>query len=199
MKKRWFTLTAFGALALLLASPGTSSAILFGGYSPPGYGWGGYGLAYPGMYGAGYRVPWLGYGLTYGYPGVTLWPSSYVGYGSTYAPSRFAYSPGYRAAAPLFTRSSSAGGATTAAPDADTTAVVQVEVPADATLWFDGVQTKQTGALRTFHTPPLERGHSYHYDVKARWEEDGKSVERTRRVDVYPGARVTVDFDQPSR
>jgi uncharacterized protein (TIGR03000 family) len=259
MKKRWFSLAALGALALVLASPGTSSAIIIigpggvstgfglGGFGWGGLGWGGYGFGYPGVYGAGYGygMPGLGYGgttyapgygLTYGYGGAGTSPYSYVGYGSTYTPYRFAYSPGYRGVGyagygvtvpssyampastsvawypPVFTRSAraaglgsygTAGAATPAAygggADADTTATVQVEVPANATLTFDGVQTKQTGALRTFHTPPLERGHSYHYDVKARWEENGKPVERTRRVDVYAGARVTVDFNQPSK
>ena len=251
MKKRWVRLAALAALALVLASPGTSSAIIiigpggigygYGGLGWGGLGWGGYGLGYPGVYGAGYGLPALGYGgatyapgygLTYGYGGATTSPYSYVGYGATYTPYRFANSPGYRGVGyagygvtvpssyalpastsvawypPVFTRSSSAGlprSAGAASPaaygggDVDTTAIVQVEVPAGATLWFDGVQTKQTGAMRTFHTPPLERGHSYHYDVKARWEENGKPVERTKRVDVYAGARVTVNFNQPGK
>jgi uncharacterized protein (TIGR03000 family) len=261
MKKRGFALAALGALALMLASPGTSSAIIiFGpsgvgyGYGFPGYGGFGYGglgygglgygglgyggLGYAGygygMPGVGYGAPSYapGYGTAYGYPGVGTSPYSYVGYGTTYTPYRYAYSPGYRGvgyagygvtvpsawaagpnttvafyppslprSSPALPRSAAAGAATPAAygSDADTRATVQVEVPANATLWFDGVQTKQTGAMRTFTTPPLESGRSYHYDVKARWEENGKPVERTRRVDVYPGARVTVDFNQPAR
>jgi uncharacterized protein (TIGR03000 family) len=166
-----------------------------------------------------------GYGMTYGYGGATTSPYSYVGYGTTYTPYQFAsgnyHGVGYAGydvpipsswvAAPnsyvafyppAFPRSSPA--AAPAAPvgyssNADNTATVQVEVPADATLWFDGVQTKQTGAMRTFTTPELESGRSYHYDVKARWEQNGKPVERTRRVEVYPGARATVDFNQPGK
>jgi uncharacterized protein (TIGR03000 family) len=259
MKKRMFALAAVAALALVLASPGTSSAIIvigpggvgfgyglgWGGMGWGGLGYGGYGFGYPGMYGGGYRMPMVGYGgashapgygTTYGYGGATASPYSYVGYGTTYTPYRFAYSPGYRGVGyagygvtvpsswaspvstsvawypPVFPRAATAGlprssAASAASPaayggggaEADTTATVQVEVPAGATLWFDGTPTKQTGALRTFHTPPLERGHSYHYDVKARWEENGKPVERTKRVDVYAGARVTVDFNQPSK
>ena len=187
MKKRLCALAALGALAVVLASPGTSSAILFGaggGYGLPysHYGWGGLSFGYPGAYAAGYGTPVLGYGLTY----------RYAGYGVAV--------PSSTSAAwylPLFTHSPVSGGA--AGADADTTSIVQVEVPADAMLWFDGVPTKQTGALRTFHTPPLERGHNYHYDVKARWENNGKPVERTRRVEVYAGGRVTVDFNQPSK
>ena len=53
MKKRLFALAALGALAVVLASPGTSSAILFGaggGFGLPysHYGWGGYAVGYPG-------------------------------------------------------------------------------------------------------------------------------------------------------
>ena len=228
MKKRLLALVGLGALALVLASPGTGSAqSLFGmryGYGFPvygGYGWGGYGYGYPGFFGAGYGLPALGYGttyapgygLTYGYPGVLTAPygyAGYPGYGLTVpagwaarpAPSMAVYSPtSHRwsrvagVGEPGSVRLPPSGGGA----DADTTATVQVEVPANATLWFDGVQTKQTGARRTFHTPALERGHSYHYDVKARWEQDGKPVERTRRVDVYAGARVTVDFNQPKQ
>jgi uncharacterized protein (TIGR03000 family) len=249
MKKRWFALAALGALALVLASPGTSSAIIifgpsgvgyggYGGYGLGGFGYGGLGyggLGYGGLgyAGYGYGMPGLGYGgttyapgygMTYGYGGASTSPYSYVGYGNTYTPYRFANS-GYRGVGyagygttvpsswamapnsyvafypPSFPRSSPAAPATPAGygGGADNRATVQVEVPAGATLWFDGVQTKQTGAMRTFTTPALESGRSYHYDVKARWEQDGKPVERTRRVDVYPGARVTVDFNQPGK
>jgi uncharacterized protein (TIGR03000 family) len=186
MKKRWLTSAALGALALVLANPGTSSAIIFGAGGAnvlTGYGWGGYGFGYPGVYGPGYGTTYVPYGFAYspGYRGVTV-PRSVAEY-----PQVFTHSP---QAPPR--PSSEAGGA-------DASATVQVEVPANAALWFDGVQTKQTGARRTFHTPPLERGHNYHYDVKARWEENGKPVERTRRVSVSAGARVTVDFNQPGR
>jgi uncharacterized protein (TIGR03000 family) len=269
MKKRLFALAAVGALALVLASPGTSSAIIiigpggvnYGGFGWGGLGWGGLGLGglgyagygglggygYPGFFGGGYRMPMVGYGgasyapgygMSYGYGGLgaSTSPYSYVGYGTTYTPYRFAYSPGYRGIGyagygvtvpssyampantsvawypPLFTRSSGTAGVGTGGTSgaarpasygggggADTRAIVQVEVPANATLWFDGEKTQQTGGLRTFHTPPLERGHSYHYDVKARWEQNGKTVERTRRVDVYAGGRVTVDFNEPGK
>jgi uncharacterized protein (TIGR03000 family) len=229
MKKRqWFAPAALGALALALATSGTSPAQpLFGpryGYGLPvygGYGWGGYGYGYPGFVGAGYGLPALGYGTTYapgyglgyGYPGVLTAPSGYVGYPvyglpvpaggaarpapgvAAYSPAshRWSWAPGV--GGPGSVRLPPSGGGA----DADTAATVQAEVPANATLWFDGVQTQQTGARRTFRTPPLERGRRYHYDVKARWEQDGKPVERTRRVDVAAGARVTVDFNQPNQ
>jgi uncharacterized protein (TIGR03000 family) len=211
MKKRCFALAASAALALVLASPSSSSAIIIFGPRGASYGYGGFGYGYPGYYGAGY-------GVTYGYAGASWSPYSYVGYGTTYGPYRYTYSPGYSGVVPsawvtaptsyvAFYPPSFPRSAPAAAPPppvgyyaaADNSATVQVELPADAKLWFDGEPTKQAGAMRTFTTPALESGHNYHYDVKARWEENGKPVERTRRVEVYAGARVTVDFNQPSK
>jgi uncharacterized protein (TIGR03000 family) len=74
---------------------------------------------------------------------------------------------------------------------------VDVRVPADAELWFEGQKTNQTGAERTFQSPPLEPGQKYVYDVRARWKENGKEVEQTRKVRVRAGERVTVDFTKP--
>ena len=45
-------------------------------------------------------------------------------------------------------------------------------------------------------SPPLSAGQAYHYTVKARWEQNGRQVERTRRVEVRAGQRSRVDFNQ---
>jgi uncharacterized protein (TIGR03000 family) len=76
-------------------------------------------------------------------------------------------------------------------------AEITVVVPADAEIFFDGAPTTQKGAQRLFATPPLPVGQKYHYDVLARWREDGKPVEQTRKVEVSAGARVRVDFLTP--
>ena len=93
MKKRCFALAALAALALVLASPGSSSAIIIFGPRGVSYGYGGYG-------GFGYGYP--GYsGFAYGMPyGASPSPYSYVGYGTTYGPYRYAYSPGYSGVVP---------------------------------------------------------------------------------------------------
>jgi len=66
----------------------------------------------------------------------------------------------------------------TPVPATATGAIVQVRVPsADAKVWFDGVQTAQTGLLRTFNSPPLTSG-NYHYQIKVRWIEGGRVVEQ---------------------
>src|SRR5215469_2292479 len=173
MKKRWFALTAVGALALVLAGP-WGGALAFGqgvryaydvvpaGYPP---------VAYPG--------PIDGVGL----PLATHSPYAYAGYGTLFAPGYdgAAYA-GYRASTPsswaaasynyvaffppTFTGLSPA--AAPAPPPTDASlagrrAVVQVEVPADATVWFGGTQMKQGGTMRTYETPPLDSGITYTY------------------------------------
>jgi uncharacterized protein (TIGR03000 family) len=84
------------------------------------------------------------------------------------------------------------------APEAgDGTAQVTVIVPADAEVFFDGNATTQTGTERVYQSPPLEKGFTYHYSIRARWTEGGKPVEQTRKVSVKPGARARVDFTSP--
>jgi uncharacterized protein (TIGR03000 family) len=78
-------------------------------------------------------------------------------------------------------------------------AEITILVPPDAEIFFDGDATTQKGGERLFVTPPLEVGKKYHYDVLARWKQDGKPVERTRQVEVSGGARVRVDFFTPAQ
>jgi uncharacterized protein (TIGR03000 family) len=73
-------------------------------------------------------------------------------------------------------------------------ALVTVRIPQNAELWFSGAKTSQSGDVRDFITPELKPDKNYFYMLRARWMEDGHSVERTRRIPVSPGARVTVDF-----
>jgi uncharacterized protein (TIGR03000 family) len=70
---------------------------------------------------------------------------------------------------------------------------LNVSVPANAEIWFDGAKTAQRGAFRQFITPPLAPGQDYAYDVKVRWPEDGREV--TRRLTVHAGDVVNLVFD----
>ena len=82
----------------------------------------------------------------------------------------------------------------------EATADVTVVLPANAKLYFDGHLTAQTGSERTFTTPPLAAGAGFHYDLLARWTENGKVVEKTRKVQVRAGARIRVVFaDEPKK
>lgn len=81
--------------------------------------------------------------------------------------------------------------------DRSTPAEILIRVPADAEVHFDGVPTTQKGAQRLFITPTLTPGKKYHYEVVARWKQDGKPVRHTRQVEVSAGASVTVNFLAP--
>jgi uncharacterized protein (TIGR03000 family) len=67
-------------------------------------------------------------------------------------------------------------------------------VPADAQVWFDGSPTQQTGDWRQFVSPPLDTGSVFHYDIRAQWMDNGKTVDQTRRIEVRNGSLTTVDF-----
>jgi uncharacterized protein (TIGR03000 family) len=132
------------------------------------------------------------------YPGFfNYWPY-YGGYSSYYSsPSYYYdpydYTPTYYDYAPTYS-----GAPTPVAPSySSAIATVEVRVPADAQLFIDGTPTKQTGEMRTFVSPLLESGQAYTYDLTARWIQDGKPVEVTRRIDVAAGRKLTVDFTRP--
>jgi uncharacterized protein (TIGR03000 family) len=71
---------------------------------------------------------------------------------------------------------------------------VTVLLPADARLSVDGVPLRSGSAKRTFDTPKIEPGRSYHYTFTAEVVRDGQTYTRDRRVDVEAGKDVTVDF-----
>jgi uncharacterized protein (TIGR03000 family) len=80
----------------------------------------------------------------------------------------------------------------------DFSARVTVRLPSGAELWFDGVKVPSAGPVRAFHSPALQSGRLYDYDVKARWEEDGRAVSQTQRVSVAAGSDVQVQFGSRS-
>jgi uncharacterized protein (TIGR03000 family) len=70
----------------------------------------------------------------------------------------------------------------------------EVRVPANADIWFDGNRTTQKGSLRQFASPPLDPNGAYSYEIRARWMENGRQVDRTEKVTGHSGERMTVDF-----
>jgi len=75
------------------------------------------------------------------------------------------------------------------------TALITIRLPADAMLWVDDVQTTQTGPMRQFVTPgALTPGQTYHYTLKAQWNQNGQPVMRERKIDFQAGGQVNVDF-----
>jgi uncharacterized protein (TIGR03000 family) len=84
----------------------------------------------------------------------------------------------------------------TTSPD---TALITIRLPADAKLMVDDAQTNETGPVRQFVTPgALEKGKTYHYNLKAEWNENGQPVTRERKVDFQAGSQLVVDFMQPT-
>jgi uncharacterized protein (TIGR03000 family) len=77
--------------------------------------------------------------------------------------------------------------------DADR-AQLEVLVPSEAILWFNGWKARSTGSVRTLQSTPLVPGRKYTYTVKAQWEENGRQVTQTREVGVSAGTRVRINF-----
>lgn len=209
MYRRWQLWLPALALATLVLTTSPAAAQRFGrgggrGYAP-GYGqgnaWNGY--YGPGSYGNGWGN---GYGNNWygrGYYGNGYYGNNWNGrgyYGNGYYDNTYAdYEPNYYyGQTPQYQQ----GGYSSFYPSEEmpqNAAMVHVQVPRDAELWFGGDKTSQTGPARDFVTPELKQDKAYFYTLKARWTDDnGKAVERTKRVQVRPGAHIMVDFNRSS-
>jgi uncharacterized protein (TIGR03000 family) len=131
----------------------------------------------------GYIDPWTGR------PG----NGAYSG-GFSFSNTQYRYVPTWRT--PLYPQPAYAYPQPFAYPSPVTTeASIQVQVPANAEIWFDNRKTSQTGELRTFVSPSLENGKTFTYAVRARWTDaSGKVVEQTKQVEVQAGQLSTADF-----
>jgi uncharacterized protein (TIGR03000 family) len=77
------------------------------------------------------------------------------------------------------------------------TVLINLRVPGNAEVWFDGSKTSQTGRQRSFVSPPLQPGRNYSYNIRARWIEAGRPVEQTRRINVRAGDRDNLNLLPP--
>ena len=78
---------------------------------------------------------------------------------------------------------------------ASNAATIEVNVPADATVWFDDSATQQTGSERSFESPALTPGKTYSYTITAQWRgPDGQSVVQKRQVSVRANESSNVEF-----
>jgi uncharacterized protein (TIGR03000 family) len=75
---------------------------------------------------------------------------------------------------------------------------VNLLVPADAKIWFDESQTKQTGAFRSFESPPLPADRDYSYQVRVQWKQDGKDVSEDRKIIVHAGEVINLTLGVPA-
>jgi uncharacterized protein (TIGR03000 family) len=179
------------ALAVLAWSATPASAQRWGwggrGYGD-GYGYGGWGsYRYGNYYGPSYS--------SYGYYGRPYYGG---GYSSYYNPSGYASGScccdggdGYAYGGQSAGYSSFYSGPTGENQNA---VRMNVHVPSDARVFFDGEQTREQGEFRQFVSPALEPNENYTYEIKASWMENGRPVERTRKLQVRAGQRLNVDF-----
>lgn len=211
MSRRWFTFTtsALAVVALLLVAPPSFAQHRggHGGFHGPGPR---PGMARPGRFRAfavrpGLRAaPFNRYGYFLGgypfhYRSWGYWPY-YPAWGPSYTQNFFYSFPyvqestgpflGYYA---LNTYSDEPS----PLPLATNAAEVDIRVPANADLWFNGAKTRQKGSYRQFETPALQPDQNYIYEIRARWMQDGQEVDQTQNVKVRAGDRVMVHFLNP--
>ena len=135
-------------------------------------------------------------------------PSSSASEYAAYRPFFRSYSPTYYAVYPSAVGSTSPSYAATSSEgyyNTSTTAAsgkrpvhVNLRVPGDAKIWFDGSQTKQTGTARSFVSPPLDAGQEYAYQIRVQWKQDGKDVKQTRQVTVHAGDVINLSLGSSS-
>ncbi len=159
---------------------------LYGYRGYPGF-WGGLGLGY----GLGYGLGGWGWGGLYrpyyGYGG-------YGGYGG-YASTGNNYYSGYYS--PQVNTTVTVG--STQGQEPDNAAHLQLIVPPDAQVWFDGDKTTQTGTMREYVSPALPAGKTFTYDVRVEYRApDGRMVDETRPIHVRANDWWTVDFTRPA-
>jgi len=189
----------------------------FNAYNPGAWGAG----ALPGFYNPnyGYQAGYAGNTGQFYNPGLFYDPGLY---GAMYAPSvysaqGFTGAPNY-GTPPYYAAATHRGPGAAYAGDSGTSvrqsfyppvnnnaqglpvnsAAIQVTVLPDAEVWFNGVKTNQTGAVRQFQSPPLEPGSTYTYQVRARWTQNGEPRDQTRDLRVAPNGRAFLDFTVPA-
>lgn len=181
-----------GGRGVYIRTPGVSVGV-------GNYGYGGYRGYYPtyynrGWYGHNASPYWNNYGY-YRYPSIGVY-TGYPVYSSGYVAGPVYYSNEYVAQTP--------GNVTTISNYADpnmvdTTVHVTVILPdANARLMVQDRLNQSVGTERHIVSPPLNINTQYHYTFRATWtDSNGQEVTREKRIEVKPGQRYTVDFNQP--
>jgi len=138
-----------------------------GGYGLGGYGLGGYGLGY----GNGY------------YGGNSYYGNSYYSNAAPVQTYQSFYPPSDNVAVPAYSDNGRGR--------------IEVYVPANAQIFWNGAPSALTGPIRAYLTVPLgPAGASNTFE--ARWTDaNGQVVSQTRTVQAMPNQTVTIDFNQP--
>lgn len=185
--RKTFLILSLAALSLLAS--GTSVTAHWN----TGYGWygAGYHYGYRPYYYGGYGYGYGGYGYGYGYC-----PSYYY---RAYAPYYYSYPmPIYSYVAPV-TFAAQAPAATVrqsfyTSPETGTASMTVRLSDPEAQVWFENQLMTQRGLERLFYASSLTPGMRYTYTVRARWTENGRTMDQQRLVDIEPGRTVTIDF-----
>ena len=86
-------------------------------------------------------------------------------------------------------------GAMYRALDGAQTALLNVNVPADAKIFVNGSATTSTGADRQYVSRGLTAGNRYEYEVRAEITKDGNTVTETKNVTLAAGQMVNLSFN----
>jgi uncharacterized protein (TIGR03000 family) len=181
-----------GALVLMLAAPGMGAppggnypGALYPYHATPLYPAYKPSISPPGAYPSSGISPYTGY-----IPGTNFAPGFAPGFASSYLRTLPPNNPQPESRTRFYIPSDIEDGAGVV----DNTAHLEVLVPGDATLSFNGWKARSTGTIRKLQSPPLTPGRKFAYTVQARWEENGREVIQTRQVVVSAGAQVRVNF-----
>jgi uncharacterized protein (TIGR03000 family) len=173
--KKFVCLAAFGLVALFVASPSRAAA---GSWGISGISIGGLG-GYTGWSPLGVGVGWGRYRAYdwYGYPRFYRRDWGPVYYYPVTRTSYY-YPPTQEQAV-------------------DANAVtLRMHVPSDARVSIEDVAMSQSGADRSFVSPPLTPGRDFVYHIRVQWNENGKAVERKRELTVHAGDRINLTIDK---
>jgi uncharacterized protein (TIGR03000 family) len=85
------------------------------------------------------------------------------------------------------------------APANTGTIQIDLQVPSEAKVYFNGSATQQTGMSRSFVGSSLTPGFQYGYAVRVVWQEGGRLVEQTRAISFMAGDHVSLDFTKSAQ
>jgi len=71
---------------------------------------------------------------------------------------------------------------------------IVVEVPENARVFIDGNPTSAISAVRSFRTPALQADEDFFYTIRVVAEQNGRTVEETKKVYIRAGERAAVNF-----
>lgn len=81
--------------------------------------------------------------------------------------------------------------------DGAQTALLSVNVPAEAKIFINGAATTTTGSERQYISRGLSAGNRYDYEVRAEITRDGNTITETKNITLTPGqvANLAFNFD----